>query len=190
MENEYTLVILNERFRRLHIFRIIFLWINVILLCWFAYTLNNMYTGIFALLAALYALYDLFFSKKNVYHSTIEKFLLHGILFAIMGWLSLQFFLLALFLAAWAFMGLKIKEHFFLKLDKAGLSLHTFYNKNYGWNDLQNIILKDGLLTLDLTTNKIYQATIIEQIPADGETNFNLFCNEQMKNAPVGGASA
>ncbi len=68
-------------------------------------------------------------------------------------WLGI---LLALFLAAWAFMGLKIKEHFWLKLDKAGLSLHTFYIKNYGWNDLQNIILKDGLLTLDLKSNKIF----------------------------------
>ena len=182
MQPEYTLVIMNERFHRLHIFRIIFLWINVILLCWFAYTLQNMFAGIFALLAALYALYDLFFSKKNIYHGTIEKVLLHGILFAIMGWLSLQFFLLALFLAAWAFMGLKIKEHFWLKLDSSGLSLHTFYIKEYAWSDLQNIILRDGMLTLDLKTNKIFQATVIEQIPGDGEESFNIFCRAQMEN--------
>ncbi len=188
MINEFTLVLQNERFRRLHIFRIIFLWLNVILLCWFAYSFNNIYTGIFALLAAMYALYDLFFSKKNIYHSTIEKFFLHGILFAIMGWLSLQFFLLALFLAAWAFMGLKIKEHFWLKLDSSGLSLHTFYIKTYTWNELQNIILRDGLVTLDFKTNKIFQATVIEQTPGNGEENFNAFCIEQIKNAPVTGA--
>ncbi len=183
MTNEYTIVILNERFRRLHTFRIIFLWINVILLGWFCYSLNNILAGIFAALAACYAFYDIFFSKKNIYHNTIEKFLLHGILFAIIGWLSLQFYLLALFLAAWAFMGLKIKEHFWLKLNASGLTFHTFFVQEYSWNDFQNIILKDGLLTLDFKTNKIFQATIFEQTPENGEDNFNAFCNEHMKNA-------
>lgn len=188
MTNEYTIVILNERFRRLHIFRIIFLWLNMILLGWFSYSFNNIYTGIFAGLAAVYALYDMFFSEKNIYHSTIEKFLLHGILFAIIGWLTLQFILLTLFLAAWAFMGLKIREHFWLKLNASGITLHTFFVKEFSWNDFQNIILKDDLLTLDFKTNRIFQATILEQTPEDGEDNFNAFCNEHMKNAPFNGA--
>ncbi|MEO7209315.1 MAG: hypothetical protein ABIY35_00100, partial [Chitinophagaceae bacterium] len=79
-------------------------------------------------------------------------------------------------------MGLKIKEHFWLKLDNSGLTLHTFYVKTYAWNDLQNIILRDGLITLDFKTNKIFQATVLEQTPDNGEESFNTFCNEQMKN--------
>ncbi|MBS1729641.1 MAG: hypothetical protein JSS67_02570 [Bacteroidetes bacterium] len=181
--NEYTLVILNERFRRLHLFRIIFLWLNAFMLGWMAFTFHSIYTGIFAALTAGYACYDLFFSKKNIYHSTLEKFFLHGILFAIMGWLSQEFYLLALILAAWAFMGLKLKEHFWLRLNKDGLILQTFYQKKMAWEDLQNIILKDGLLTMDFKSNRIYQAIIIDIMPSTEEVPFNQYCLEHLQSA-------
>ena len=38
--------------------------------------------------------------------------------------------------------------------------LNDFPVKRYEWNEFNNIVLKDGLLTLDFTNNKIYQKEI------------------------------
>lgn len=49
------------------------------------------------------------------------------------------------------------------------------------WTEMDNVILKDNLLTIDFKTNKIIQVEIAEQSRAVDEMAFNLFCNEQMQ---------
>lgn len=181
MANEYTFIIANERYHRLQVFRIALLLINVLLLGWFAVNKLNLLTGICAALALMYVLYEIFFSKKNIKHPTIEKFFLQGMLFAILGWLSLQIYLVAFILAAWAWMGLKMKAHFWLQVSTTGIHINTFFEKEYAWSDLQNLILRDGLLTIDLKSNRIFQTPIKEMLPADTEENFNTFCETQMR---------
>jgi hypothetical protein len=49
------------------------------------------------------------------------------------------------------------------------------------WAEMDNVILKDNLLTIDFKTNKILQLEITEQNRAVDERAFNQFCNEQMQ---------
>jgi hypothetical protein len=44
------------------------------------------------------------------------------------------------------------------------------------WTEMDNVILKDNLLTIDFKTNKIIQVEIAEQSTAVDEMAFNLFC--------------
>lgn len=44
------------------------------------------------------------------------------------------------------------------------------------WNVLNNVVLKDGLLTIDFKNNKIIQAEITEKQPVN-EPEFNRLCN-------------
>ncbi|HMG83721.1 MAG TPA: hypothetical protein VK559_11845 [Ferruginibacter sp.] len=56
----------------------------------------------------------------------------------------------------------------------------VFMNETYEWTDFNNIILKDGLLTLDFTDNKLLQLYIDDRKTTIYENFFNSFCSEQL----------
>ena len=53
------------------------------------------------------------------------------------------------------------------------------------WNELNNVILKDGLLTIDFKNNKIIQQ-LIKHSNQINEKEFNDFCKEQLESAAFG----
>ena len=64
-----------------------------------------------------------------------------------------------------------------------GIDYPSFPRKKIQWPALQNVILKDGLLTIDFVNNKLLQ-TDIEPQPNEmrvNEKEFNDFCREQLK---------
>jgi len=58
----------------------------------------------------------------------------------------------------------------------------VFKNITYPWPELDNVILKDNLLTIDLRSNKIIQAELREENGPVDEQAFNRFCDQQLKN--------
>jgi hypothetical protein len=52
--------------------------------------------------------------------------------------------------------------------------------RKINWRDLNNIILKDGLLTIDFKDDKIIQHIIDEKETAVDEKEFNDFCREKL----------
>lgn len=59
------------------------------------------------------------------------------------------------------------------------ISYPSFPKRIIQWNELANVILKDGLLTIDFKNNKIIQQAISES-NAINEKEFNEFCNKQL----------
>ncbi len=57
----------------------------------------------------------------------------------------------------------------------------AFPKRTIVWNELNNVILKDGLLTIDFKNDKLIQAVIINT--ETNEKDFNDFCNRQLKQA-------
>ena len=57
----------------------------------------------------------------------------------------------------------------------------VFKTAIFPWTEMDNVILKDNVLTLDFKTNKIMQVEIVEQSRVIDETEFNLFCNKKMQ---------
>lgn len=52
------------------------------------------------------------------------------------------------------------------------------------WSDLRNVVLKDGLLTLDFADNRLFQRETddLDDEEYDGtEDEFNIFCRRQLK---------
>ncbi|HEX6915764.1 MAG TPA: hypothetical protein VF145_11015 [Chitinophagaceae bacterium] len=66
---------------------------------------------------------------------------------------------------------------------KDGIRINTFPSKAYHWKELSNVVIKDGILTLDFRNNKILQREI--EPPADSETEleFNGFCRQFLQPA-------
>jgi hypothetical protein len=59
----------------------------------------------------------------------------------------------------------------------------SFSPKTINWADLNNVVLKDGLLTIDFKNDKLIQQ-LVEEDKAN-ETAFNSFCQKQLKAAAV-----
>ena len=66
-------------------------------------------------------------------------------------------------------------------INKERIEYPSFPPKKIKWADLNNIILKDGLLTIDFKNNKIIQQLIDENNPVD-ETEFNNYCRDRLAN--------
>src|SRR5207253_7480436 len=55
----------------------------------------------------------------------------------------------------------------------------SFIYRNIDWNELNNAMLKDTLLTLDFKNNKLIQQLLIDENV--NEKDFNEFCAEQLE---------
>jgi uncharacterized protein YfaA (DUF2138 family) len=52
----------------------------------------------------------------------------------------------------------------------------------YSWPELEHVILKDGLLSINFKSDKLIQAEIAEQAEVISEIEFNRFCAAQLQN--------
>jgi hypothetical protein len=89
-------------------------------------------------------------------------------------WLSLFFFFLA-------FMEYQAKYPLELGFSKEGIVINRLFRKKYPWNLFNNILLKDGMLTMDFKNNKIFQREAVDdEDPDAGEDEFNDYCRGQL----------
>ena len=63
---------------------------------------------------------------------------------------------------------------------KEKITYPSFPKKKLLWSELNNIILKDGLLTIDLKNNKFIQQPTDESKTVINEQEFNDFCKQQL----------
>lgn len=61
-----------------------------------------------------------------------------------------------------------------------GIVYPSFPKKTFLWKDVSNVVLKDGILTIDLKNNKLIQSAISKESADINEREFNLFCKEQL----------
>ena len=52
----------------------------------------------------------------------------------------------------------------------------------YSWPELEHVILKDGLLSINFKSDKLIQCEIAEQTEVINEIEFNRFCAVQLQN--------
>jgi hypothetical protein len=61
--------------------------------------------------------------------------------------------------------------------------LNTFFRKKISWNELDTVILKDSMLTLDFRNNKLLQKEVLDDEEPDAdEDEFNTYCREKLVN--------
>ena len=54
------------------------------------------------------------------------------------------------------------------------------FQKEVTWNEVNNVILKDALLTIDFNNNKLFQHIILNSDEDINEKEFNEFCRQQL----------
>jgi hypothetical protein len=116
--------------------------------------------------------------KKKVYYS-------RALLIAALVWMKMPYFQWL----AFVFIILALLEYQAKHATEIGFSdneilINSMFKKRYQWSQFTNIILKDGLLTLDFTSNRILQREIEDDDDSEAdEDEFNEYCRQQLARA-------
>ncbi len=178
----YRIVIPNVRYKYVKPFQLSVLFVNAVLLAILAFfkndPLNFIWPGLL-LLCVLIILYEnrlshyAFFSKTNFSET--------GFLWAITGWALLGNLWIAFAVAIVRLLQGFVKKNFQYHFAANQIELDAFPKKIVDWQDLQNVVLKDGILTIDRKNNKIIQTEIsLLESDAVNESEFNEFCRLQL----------
>lgn len=115
--------------------------------------------------------------RKKVYYS--RGLLLAALVWMKMPyaqWLSLVFILLAL---------LEYQAKYSVEIGFAEdeVVINTFFKKRLPWRGFTLIVLKDGVLTLDFVSNKVWQFEVEEDDEPDAdEDEFNEWCRSKVQS--------
>ncbi len=98
---------------------------------------------------------------------------------AAIGWYALlhNYMIMALY-AICSILERQVKFKQELGFDEEGVTFNSFPKKNYQWHEVTTVILKDGILTVDLRNNKVFQKEIETDVAPMIETEFNDFCQQ------------
>ena len=89
-------------------------------------------------------------------------------------------FLIAMIYVAAALLEKQVKFPQEVAFDEEEIVFNSFPRKRFAWSAVNNIVLKDGILTIDFTTNKLIQKELESFPSAKDETEFNAFCRERL----------
>jgi hypothetical protein len=116
------------------------------------------------------------YKKKKVYYS-------RALLIAALVWMKMPYLpWLAFPLIILALLEYQAKHATEIGFSDQEIMINSLLKKKYQWSDFNNIVLKDGLLTLDFVNNRVLQREIDddEEDEAD-EDEFNEYCSKQLQ---------
>lgn len=185
MKPVYTILLPNEKAKTYKYITLFILLINCLV---FGFVFFNTAGGnmknisligaVISIISLVFFLINLFTGKLPSYRSEISFIILA------VCWLILGHYLLALCVSCFAFIGIFTARKFNVLVSETEIVYPSFPVKKYSWHELNQVMLKDNILTIDLANNKLIQAVISKE-SADGidEYSFNEFCKKSRLNA-------
>jgi hypothetical protein len=121
------------------------------------------------------------------------KFLVYyrvELMIAALGWFFIPLFAWS-HLLGFAYAAMAIAERYIKFPDEIGFTQekvvrNTFPSKTYQWFEIDNVLIRDNLFTMDLRNNKLIQKTLDEEITDELEKEFNEYCKKQLHFVEVG----
>jgi len=65
--------------------------------------------------------------------------------------------------------------------DQEGITTNSIPSRFYTWEEVTNVVLRGGLLTIDFKNNKLYQKEVQNRVTRSLEEEFNTFCYNQIE---------
>ncbi|HEY4289715.1 MAG TPA: hypothetical protein VGN00_21590 [Puia sp.] len=93
-------------------------------------------------------------------------------------WIAAVFFILF-------FLEHQTKRPLEIGFDQDRVVINSLIRRTYAWTDFNNVVLKDGLLTLDFKNNKLFQKEVADDEDEDDadEEEFNMYCRQCLSGA-------
>jgi hypothetical protein len=184
MVYEYVVTIKNQHNRYIDILSILLSLFSVLCFTWqFVQSLQSPNPtlayplGIVAVLGIV--IWNLYQAgrKRKVYFS-------RALLIAALVWMKMPYFQWLVFVfIILAFLEYQAKYSIEIGFSDKEIVINSLFKKRYHWTQFTNIILKDGLLTLDFTNNRLLQREVEDDDESEAdEEEFNDYCRRQMAN--------
>ena len=170
---KFEFIILNTKAKQLQLLSNILLAVNGLLFVFFATQLaNTKWAFITATIGLGVAIFNIFSKKSSILLNNI------AIVIIAIGWIKLGYWWVGLLLITIDWLGKQVTKNKTIVIGETDITVSQPLPSKYQWNQFQNIVLKDGLLTLDFKNNKLLQAIITNEINEQHQAEFNDFCHK------------
>lgn len=145
---------------------------------------NSVFSSYWVVIACIIGFLVLkFFQKRNGKQVSYSAGLfVCGIFFCVIAQGSALFITVSLFYIVAAVAERFVKSALEIEFDENEVVIKRIFKTHKPWNFISNIILKDGLLTIDYKNNKIFQKEIADEVSPELEKEFNEFCRLQLRS--------
>ncbi|MFI5133546.1 MAG: hypothetical protein ACHQEB_04375 [Chitinophagales bacterium] len=99
-----------------------------------------------------------------------------------LGWLNKDYWWPFIANSLFAILEMVTRRKLFVSIYTDKIIYPALFRKTIQWSDISNVILKDGLLTIDLKNNKLIQQPLDESSGSINEKEFNDFCTQQLSS--------
>jgi len=70
-------------------------------------------------------------------------------------------------------------------VEDKGITFNSLPAKSYTWHEIDNMLLKDDIITIEFKNNKIYQKETEADVSAALENEFNAYCSAKLREAAM-----
>ena len=183
----YTLILKNEKERTYKRVRFFLVMLNALVILMLIINSPEVFDRLWRpyFILALCALYFFFHivefasssSSKDIYDRTI-------ILWVSLAWLDSKYWWVFIILVVFAVLDFFALRKFFVQVGSKKIVLPTIPRKKMTWTEVDNVILKDGIFTVEMNNNRFFQHEITNAGEYD-EKQFNDYCRDRMAKSRV-----
>jgi len=174
---QFELVLKNEKevsYKRISILLLI---LNLVGLLFITYLkdFKNWGPFIVAAIAIFSAFISFYFRNKN------ERSTLTGVFFVLsLAWILAGYWVVGVLNILFMILHTASLQKPIVSINERQVIYPSFPKKKIDWQELSNLIIKDGLLTIDFKNNKIIQQQVADISSTIDEKEFNDFCRQQL----------
>jgi hypothetical protein len=178
---KFQLTLKNAKLRSYHLIAWILVFLNILALYIVSFQTPGTYGDRFGITGILLLALIFLFVNRTDKHPFPER--KKGML-AVNGLLAFMWFKWAMYAPGAATIVFQLLylysiRKFEVKVESKSIMYPSFPKREINWNELQNIVLKDGILTIDFRNNKLIQQEL-EENHVLNEKEFNEFCRQQL----------
>jgi len=97
-----------------------------------------------------------------------------------LAWIFANYWVVGLFNILFMILHIAALQKPIVSISESRVFFPSFPKKKIDWQELSNLMLKDGLLTIDFKNNRIIQQQIADISSTIDEKEFNDFCRQQL----------
>src|SRR5882757_8518874 len=121
----------------------------------------------------------------NIYRSRVKKAVVrfrYLLLLSAIGWIGMPWLQwLSILFIVLTFLESQTKYPLEIGFSADRGVINTLIKRRFDWSVLSNVILKDGLLTMDFKDNRLFQKEVMDDEDSDAdEDEFNDYCRKRL----------
>lgn len=173
----FRLILKNEKRKFYKSFSIFILILNALAICLFVYYLPQTWVQqVTGIVAALLAVSVIVYREKMVNRPHSDNGILEVMTLLAVYWVFIGYWWVGVLVIVLGLLYKLASRTPEVLIDDKAVVYPSFPGRTIEWNTLNNLVLKDGLLTIDFANNRIIQQMLDQQVTTLQEQEINEFC--------------